>query len=247
MTTDVYIGVLWENGGLTRPYHGRIDEVIASKVFRDSNWVKLAFQNQKPGNSLVDIGTLTPPGAPTSVTATVASPTATNVNWTAPAGNGGSAILSYTVTSSPGNFTCTVNAPATTCQVTGLNGATAYTYTVTASNIAGAGAPSAPSSPVTSLRPESFAIRLDNSNPYTYRLPANLMATTERLTMTIVNVNGKQVWSKTVNPSVDKVTEMTWNGRQQNGQRAPSGMYIVRLDATANGRTTSSETRGVNF
>jgi len=234
-----------------RWFVGDMDEVRIDNVSRDSNYIKLSYQNQKPGNSLVDIGTYVPPtvpGAPTAVTAATAGATAINVSWTAPASNGGSPITLYTVISTPGNLTCTSTPPATTCQVAGITGgSTSYTFTVTATNAVGNSVASAPSNPATSLRPGSFAIRLDNSRPYTYRLPAGMMSSTEQLTMTIVGVNGKQVWSKTVNPAADKVSELTWDGRQTNGQRAPSGMYIVKLNVTANGQTTTTESRGVNF
>jgi titin len=89
----------------------------------------------------------TVPGAPTSVVATRGNAQA-SVSWTAPASNGGSAITGYTVTSSPGSFTCTTTG-ALTCTVTGLTNGTAYTFTVTATNDVGTGAASSPSNIVT--------------------------------------------------------------------------------------------------
>src|SRR5690606_11600146 len=75
-TTDVYIGVLWENGGLARPFFGLLDEVTASHTFRDSNWVKLTYESQKLTQKLTNIGVTEPgpataPSAPRSVTAAV--------------------------------------------------------------------------------------------------------------------------------------------------------------------------------
>ena len=65
----------------------------------------------------------------------------------APASNGGAAITSYTVTSSPGGFT--ESGTASPLTVTGLTNGTSYTFTVKATNAAGDGPPSAPSNAVT--------------------------------------------------------------------------------------------------
>ncbi|MFP5039673.1 fibronectin type III domain-containing protein [Parasediminibacterium sp. JCM 36343] len=86
------------------------------------------------------------PNAPTSVTDTAGNAQA-RVFFTAPSGNGGSAITGYTVTSNPGGLTATgASSPIT---VTGLTNGTAYTFTVTATNAAGTGAASAASAAVT--------------------------------------------------------------------------------------------------
>ena len=66
----------------------------------------------------------------------------------APASDGGSAIVGYTVTASPGGRTCTTTG-AISCTVTGLTNGTAYTFTVTATNATGTSAASADSSAVT--------------------------------------------------------------------------------------------------
>jgi hypothetical protein len=69
------------------------------------------------------------------------------VSWTAPAANGGSAVTGYTVTSSPGAFTC--SSATTSCTVLGLTHLTPYTFTVTATNTTGIGLASAASATVT--------------------------------------------------------------------------------------------------
>ncbi|SET40455.1 fibronectin type III domain-containing protein [Stenotrophomonas indicatrix] len=82
---------------------------------------------------------------------TIGAPTAGNgqvsLAFTAPASNGGSAITSYTATSAPGGFTA--SGAGSPLVVTGLDNGTTYTFTVTATNAIGTGAPSASSSAVT--------------------------------------------------------------------------------------------------
>jgi len=85
------------------------------------------------------------PGAPTGVSAFPGN-TEAIVTFNAPASNGGSAIIDYTATSSPGNITKTGSSPLT---VTGLANGTTYTFTVTARNSVGTGPASAPSNAVT--------------------------------------------------------------------------------------------------
>ena len=86
------------------------------------------------------------PDAPTNVQATADDGQAT-VTFDAPADNGGSSIMGYTVTSNPGNITKTgTGSPIT---VTGLTNGTAYTFTVIAANNVGNSSPSQPSNSVT--------------------------------------------------------------------------------------------------
>lgn len=89
---------------------------------------------------------VSPPGAPTSVVATKGNGEA-SVAFTAPVDDGGSAILSYTVTASPGVATAT--GASSPLVVPGLVNGTAYTFTVTATNANGTGLPSAASAAVT--------------------------------------------------------------------------------------------------
>jgi ELWxxDGT repeat protein len=87
-----------------------------------------------------------PPGAPTAVTATPSTNSAT-VSWTAPTST--STVSSYTVTSNPGAFTCTT--ATLSCSVTGLLSNQDYTFTVTATSALGTGAASLPSPQLGSL------------------------------------------------------------------------------------------------
>src|SRR5207237_993690 len=86
-----------------------------------------------------------PPGAPSAVTATAGNGSAT-VTFTTPSANG-SPITGYTVTSNPGNIAATGS--VSPIAVAGLANGTSYTFTVTATNSAGPGAPWAPSNAVT--------------------------------------------------------------------------------------------------
>ncbi len=90
-----------------------------------------------------------PPAAPTNVTATAFDGGAT-VTFTAPS-DGGSPITGYTVTSSPGGFKAQVTGtpPTTSIGISGLTNGTKYTFTVTATNVIGAGPASAASNQVT--------------------------------------------------------------------------------------------------
>jgi hypothetical protein len=94
----------------------------------------------------VSFTTITVPDAPTIGTAT-AGDTQVSVSFTAPAFNGGSTITGYTVTSSPGNFTG--SGATSPIIVTGLTNSTAYTFTITATNIVGTSTASAASNSVT--------------------------------------------------------------------------------------------------
>lgn len=82
-----------------------------------------------------------------------------SVAFSAPVNNGGSTITSYTATSSPGDFTGTVNqAGSGTIAVTGLTNGTAYTFTVSATNSVGTSLPSAASNAVSPWSPSGPVI-----------------------------------------------------------------------------------------
>jgi uncharacterized delta-60 repeat protein len=99
------------------------------------------------------------PDAPTALTA-VAGNGAVTLTWTAPANNGGSAILSYTVTGIPAGGGTAVGCTTTgalTCTVTGLSNGVLYTFTVTATNSAGPSGPSASATPQPQAAPAGVA------------------------------------------------------------------------------------------
>ena len=96
----------------------------------------------------------TVPDAPTSVSAVAGAQQAT-VSFTAPINDGGSAITSYTVTSSPGGLTASASSSPIT--VTGLTYGRSYTFTVVATNMYGNSMSSLSSSPITSI----FSLNID--------------------------------------------------------------------------------------
>jgi hypothetical protein len=95
------------------------------------------------------------PSAPRNPAATAGNGVAT-VTWQAPTTNGGFNISSYTVTSSPGNRTCTWTTGPLTCNVTGLTNGTLYTFTVKATNSKGTGPSSVATNAVTPTSADWF-------------------------------------------------------------------------------------------
>jgi len=91
----------------------------------------VASQSTTP---VTPIASITIPNKPTGVIVYSVGNGEATINWTAPS-DGGSAIISYTVTSSPGGLIATTS--TTSATVTGLTNGTSYTFTVIATNNVG--------------------------------------------------------------------------------------------------------------
>ena len=142
------------------------------------------------------------PGAPTAVNAVKGNERAT-VSWTAPTSNGGSAVSTYTVTSTPDALTCTWTSGPLSCTVLGLTNGTSYTFSVVAHNTSGDGFPSVASSSVT---PSTLA-----------QAPTEVVATSGNARATVswtapISNGGAEITSYTVTSSPGAKTCMWTSG-----------------------------------
>ena len=93
-----------------------------------------------------------PPGAPTAVAVEIGDGSA-NVTWSAPEWSGSFPVTNFEISATPGGKSCLVQAPALSCQITGLTNDMPYTFAVRALNAAGWGAWSSASPEVTPVEP----------------------------------------------------------------------------------------------
>jgi hypothetical protein len=132
----------------------------ATASLSDSGKQFRAVFTNPSGNATTNAATLTVvtvPDAPTIGTATAALGAA-KVTFTAPANNGGSAILDYTAqcTSSDTGTPGSVTGATSPLTVTGLTAGSTYTCVVTARNAIGSSAASSPSNQVVPLAPPAI-------------------------------------------------------------------------------------------
>ncbi len=72
----------------------------------------------------------------------------------------------------------------------------------------------------------------------TFALSPASIANTERLTLTVSDVWGRTVWSKTVHPARDGSRALSWNGTSLTGSNVAPGMYMVRATVVNGGKTS---------
>ena len=117
--------------------------------FRSGSALSAAWVTPAMDGSATFAGGFLPGGAPTGVTAT-ASTTSATVSWT-PGDDGIADTTGYLVTVSPDAAPCSVLVPATTCVVSGLSSSTEYTFSVVAITSAGPSAHATVSATTASL------------------------------------------------------------------------------------------------
>lgn len=138
-------------GGATQEVGGDdttavVEGLINGTVYTFTVTATNAVGTSVPSAPSAPVTPVAPPGPPTEVVA-VAGAASALVSWVAPGQDGGSPVVGYTVTASPGGATQNVDGDETSALVAGLVNGTLYAFTVTATNAIGTSAPSAPSAP----------------------------------------------------------------------------------------------------
>ena len=142
--------------GATCATAGTSCEITGLENGRPYSFTVVAINEAGPGASSIPSTSVAPVSTPGPPGAVIGVPDdgSVLVTWEAPAATGGSFISEYVVTASPGGATCFASI-GLSCTVFGLTNGTPYTFTVVATSLIGAGAPSDPSPPVVPEAPAS--------------------------------------------------------------------------------------------
>lgn len=169
------------------------------------------------------------PGAP-SLDSHVRTATELRLSFTAPASDGGAAILDYTATCQPGALTATVTTAATPVVIGGIDEAPAYTCTMTARNDVGTGT----ASNALTIAPRSTTdLAVASSNGVTYVPGGSVVSYT-------VGLRNQGATAVTGAHLVDTLTgggSATWTCSSSDGASCPasgSGAPDLVLDLPAN-------------
>ena len=171
---------------------------------------------------------ITAPEAPRNVEVDTSSEVAT-ITWEAPLANGGSEITGYTVTANSGE-SCVWTTGPLSCEITGLENGTTYTFSVIATNAIGdstaATATGTPEEPAAQSESDSTSTSPGSSNPAITGPAAGIEA-----------VSGQTwVWTKRLSENEVKVyikfPEMGAN--YQINLQKNDGDYVRRMSKTIN-------------
>lgn len=180
------------NNALT-PVIDVTDATFASGKFGMNAWAGVSLFDNVKAEPLPEL-----PGAPTSIVATTGNSQA-SVAFVAPVSDGGSAILDYTVTSTPGGFTKT--GTSSPLVVTGLANGTSYTFTVTARNNRDKGAASIASNAIIPSVPTE--VHQLSSQFRTYQVGSAIVVDLNGLsgqqTVSVFNIQGKCLLTRLAN------------------------------------------------
>ena len=102
----------------------------------------------------------------------------------------------------------------------------------------------------------TLVAKLGGESAFTFRVTGGAMgynlhmpkvdANTENVTVTISDLSGRKVWSQSVDPR-EGMRELAWDGRDQNGHLVSGGMYMVRISATGEGKTSTVTSKTVTL
>jgi large repetitive protein len=178
------------------------------------------------------------PGAPTGVSATADDQQAT-ISFTPPTVTGG-LISSYTVTSNPGGITA--SGTASPIVVTGLTNGTAYTFTVTATNTAGTGPASAPTSAVTPQYIITVTVGT-GTNTYGQQGYPTLFATNAYSCKTLLLIRGTELIALGVSTTRDvMINRVTINVTGAQNATTSVNNYTIKMGHTADITASTSGT-----
>ena len=212
---------------------GTSSPLVVTRLSNGTTYTFTVVATNVVGNSLAsaESNSVTPAtvsSAPTDVTAAAGNNQAT-VSFSAPLNDGGSAIINYTATSNPGNYTQTGS--TSPLVVTGLNNGTAYTFTIVATNTVGNSIESAVSNEVTPLL-TSINSNLESAVKV-YQAGSAIVVELNGLSG-VQNVYLIDIMGKTV------VSKKSFGGEKlEISNRLISGVYFVRILGATKTQVTS--------
>ena len=168
---------------------------------------------------------------------------AVTVTWPVP-GDNGSAITSYTATTSPASTTCTVVVPAArSCTFTGLTNGVTYTVAVTATNAVGtgpAGTSSAIPYPASIMTAARLRLWLDGADPSTMFSSSNCVGAQATTLVACWMDKSTQAGHATQNPIGRRPSLTTVSGHQVPDLDGVDDTFNLNPNKLVTGTTTST-------